>query len=356
MREQDWTRLPPLAEREPALNVTFCAGVAACVDEAAAAAPAGHRFLRAAWYRAAAGAGASTLVARRPDGRTFAALPTEARNRFVREVPGAYWPFRGVPVAPDASEAELEHLLRHPRARAALGPAWRMGPVREDDTSTSRLAAAARVAGWTVLRRPVGRTWLLDVEALRAEGAWPRGSTLRRNRYFEKHLSAHGPLDFRFVTGSGWTAQLFDTLAAIEANSWVAKSTDGRDAKFLAPHNRRFWEAAAADPVLAGMMSAGILSIGGVPAAFAFDIDCAPTRYCIANSYDERFARHSPGRVLAYRNFQHLAEREITLLDWGIGDPGYKAVMGAAPGPEMVDWLFVRSPALAAVARRFWHT
>jgi CelD/BcsL family acetyltransferase involved in cellulose biosynthesis len=103
------------------------------------------------------------------------------------------------------------------------------------------------------------------------------------------------------------------------------------------------------------MMWGSILTVGGEPAAFGFDLDCGPTRYCIANSYDPRFARHSPGRILAYRSFEHLAARGIALLDWGPGDPGYKAMMGAEEGPDVVDWLFVRSRPLAALLRPFWE-
>jgi CelD/BcsL family acetyltransferase involved in cellulose biosynthesis len=102
-------------------------------------------------------------------------------------------------------------------------------------------------------------------------------------------------------------------------------------------------------------MRVALLHIGDVPAAFAFDIDCAPTCYAIANSYDRRFAKNSPGRVLSYRSFDTLAERGITRIDWGAGDPGYKTTMGAVPGAAIVDYLFVRGAALAAVARRFWR-
>jgi CelD/BcsL family acetyltransferase involved in cellulose biosynthesis len=102
-------------------------------------------------------------------------------------------------------------------------------------------------------------------------------------------------------------------------------------------------------------MRAAVLHIGGVPAAFQFDLDCAPTCYAIANSFDRRFARNSPGRVLCYRSFETLAERGIARIDWGAGDPGYKRTMGAEPGPEIVDYLFVRGAAGAAIARAFWR-
>lgn len=341
-----------------AIDVAEVAGIADAVDVAAAAAAPEHAFLRAAWYRACVGGDAATLLATRPDGRVIAALPTVTATGLplgLRAVPGSYWPYRSFPVAADAGDEELVAFLAHPLARRRLGPLWRVGPMREDDPTGRRLAAVATRAGWTSLARRTGTSFLLDLAALRSESAWPRSSTLKKNRYFEKHLAADGALDFRFFRGSDWTPALFDELAGIEANSWVASDTDGRDAKFLAPRHRVAWEAVAADPALAAMMSAAVLRIGGRPAAFAFDLECGATRYCIANSYDARFARHSPGRVLAYRSFERLEELGIGLLDWGAGDPGYKQTIGATAGPAIVDLLFARSAAAAALIRPLWR-
>jgi CelD/BcsL family acetyltransferase involved in cellulose biosynthesis len=347
-------RHAPLIAADAAVEVTVEPGLSASLDEAAAAADPALTFLRAAWFAADAGSRPETLVARRPDGRILAALPTFAARPGLRAVPGGYWPWRSVPLAADAADAEIVAMLRHPLA-GRLGSVWRMGPQRSDDPAGARLARLAGEAGWTGLRRVLGGAWLLDPARLRAQGGWPRGSTLRKNRFFEKHLGREGDLGFRFVTDSDWTAEVFDLFAAIESRAWVGTSTDGRDSKFLAPRHRRVWEAAAADPGLASMMWGSILTVGGEPAAFGFDLDCGPTRYCIANSYDPRFARHSPGRILAYRSFEHLAARGIALLDWGPGDPGYKAMMGAEEGPDVVDWLFVRSRPLAALLRPFWE-
>jgi CelD/BcsL family acetyltransferase involved in cellulose biosynthesis len=335
-----------------ALQLSTVAGIPEALDEAAANSDPAQAFLRSAWYAAAAGDDVRTLVAARPDGRVVAALPTERSKPGLRQVPGGYWPWRSVPVAADASDEELVAVLKEARG---LGPLLRMGPQRFDDPAGSRLALLAPDAGWTALARKVGTAWLLDVAALRREGAWPRSSTLKKNRFFEKHLGLEGKLEFRFVTGSDWTAEVFDTLADIERRAWVGTRTDASDCKFLAPRHRRVWEAAAADPRLAVMMWGSILSIGGVPAAFGFDLDCGRTRYCIANSYDPRFAKHSPGRVLAYRSFEHLEARGVDLLDWGSGDPGYKRMMGAAEGPAVVDRLFVRNRALAALLRPLWE-
>lgn len=341
----------------PALEVALCPGVSDEIDQIAAEADPAHAFLRAAWFEAAGGE-ASTLVARRPGGTLLAVLPLSPIPSSLglgRFVPGCYWPCRSFPVALDARAGELQALLEDPAARAALGPVWRLGPVNEDDPTARRLLAPAEAAGWRVLRRELSRSYVLDIPHLRSAGAWPRRTTLRKNRWFEKELAKHGLLRFSFHSGADWTAELFDTLAEIERNSWLSDRTDCSGAKFLSPRHRAFWENAASDPALAARMRVALLHIGGVPAAFQFDLDCAPTSWAIANSFDRRFARYSPGRVLCYRNFETLEERGITRIDWGAGDPGYKRTMGAEAGAPIVDYLFVRSPAVAALARPFWR-
>jgi hypothetical protein len=345
------------AASNPAVEVTLHPGVPPCVDAAAGNADPAHAFLRAAWFAAGDGA-ARTLVATRPDGRVLAALPTLAIRPGLpigRTVGGCYWPFRSFPIAADIADAELEAFLASPVTRSASGPVWRLGPVNEDDPTAARLLAPAEAAGWRVLRRTLATSWVMDLADLRREGPWPRGSTLRKNRWFEKELAKDGPLRFAFHSGVDWNAALFDTLAEIERNSWIAERTDCSGAKFLSPRHRSFWEAAAADPALAARMRAAILYIGDVPAAFSFDLDAGPVCYAIANSFDRRFAKNSPGRVLCYRNFATLEPRGVARVDWGAGDPGYKQTMGAKAGPPLVDYLFVRGAALAALAKPLWR-
>ena len=71
-------------------------------------------------------------------------------------------------------------------------------------------------------------------------------------------------------------------------------------------------------------------------------------KYAIANSYDPAFAKHSPGKLLYYRNLVRAIEDGMTTVDWGAGDSGYKRVIGAAAGPAIRDWLFVR-PGVSAL-------
>lgn len=344
---EEFTRLPP------ALTVDCVDGLAGTIDLVAAGAAPSHRFLRYGWYAAALkayGGAARTLTVAR-EGEVVAALPIIASGpawaRLVA-VPGCYWPFRSFPVREDVGVEAIEALL--PRlAREAR--ALRVGPVYDGDPGLELLKEAAHSQGWAVLDRFVADSFLLDMAARRAEGTWPRNSTLRKNRFHEKHLAAHGTLDWSFVSGADWTEQAFATLAEIEEKSWIAARTDGSDAKFTASGHGAFWRAAAADPVIAGMLWAALLRVDGEAAAFSFDLNAGTLKYAIANSYDPKFAKHSPGRLLYYRNLIRAIDDGMTLVDWGAGDSGYKQVIGAAKGPAIRDWLFVR-PGIDALAGR----
>jgi len=349
-----FTRLPP------ALAADCVDGLAAGIDAVAARARPTHRFLRYGWYAAAlqayGGAARTFTVAR--EGQMVAALPVVAAGPAALgliSVPGCYWPFRSFPVSEDAGVEVAEALLAR-LARSAR--ALRVGPVYDGDPGLELLKAAAEARGWAVLDRFVAHSWLLDIAAKRAEGPWPRNSTLRKNRFHEKHLGSHGALDWGFVSGAEWHDAAFDSLAQIEEKSWIAARTDGSDAKFTAAGHGGFWRAAATDPVLAQMLWAAVLRIDGVPAAFSFDLNAGGLKYAVANSYDPAFAKHSPGKLLYYRNLVRAAEDGIVAVDWGAGDGGYKQVIGAEQGPAIRDWLFVRPglPALAAkLLRGVWQ-
>lgn len=332
-------------------------GIAPAIDDACAWAPPSHAFQRRAWFEAAATGGCVTIAGHRPDGSALAAIPLAPmgpRMLGMWMVPGSYWPFRAAVVAGDASVDELADLLRQDSVASALGQAWRIGPVYADDAGMRRLASAAKRAGWTMLERKTGTTWLIDVPALRGRGAWPPRSLARRIRSHERQLEALGPVSHEFVSGSRWDPATLDALAAIEAESWVGKRTDGSGAKFLKPEQRAYWQAALNDPALAAMLSASILRVGDTPVAFSFDLTAGRLQYGIASSYDERFAKCAPGKVVALRQLERSAADGVETFDWGCGDNGYKRSLGAEAGSEIVDYLFVRSRPVAALLRQKW--
>lgn len=343
----EFTRLPPL------LAASSGDGLASALDAVADRAAPAYRFLRYGWFAAALaayGGAARTLTVTREGVPVLAAplVPLGPAFFGMKGVPGCYWPFRSFPVAADADAEAFGLLLDRLGGEAR---ALRIGPVYDGDPALDGLRGAAAAKGWVALDRFVAESFLLDMAALRAEGTWPRNSTLRKNRFHEKHLAEHGELDWRFVSGRDWTPAVFDDLAAIEHKSWIASRTSGEDAKFTAQGHGAFWRAAAADPIVAEMMWAALLRIDGEPAAFSFDMNAGALKYAIANSYDPHVGKHSPGKLLYYRNLVRALDDGITAVDWGAGDSGYKRVIGAEPGPAIRDWLFVRPGVPSMLAR-----
>jgi CelD/BcsL family acetyltransferase involved in cellulose biosynthesis len=343
----EFTRLPPV------MRATAFDGLSALIDAVAEGAVESHRFLRYQWFAAslaAYGGAARTLIVER-DGHPVVALPFV---RFAPEaarlatIPGGYWPFRAFPAHADAPETAFDVLID--RLGQELN-GLRIGPSYDGDPAVAALVAAAKRRGWGVLDRFVADSYLLDMVAAQAHGGWPRASTLKKNRFHEKHLAGHGALDWRFLSGAELTAGGFEQLAAIEEKSWIASRTDGSDAKFTRKGHGAFWRQAAADPVIAGMMWAALLTVEGVPASFSFDLNLGALKYAIANSYDPAFAKHSPGKLLYYRNLVRALQDGITHVDWGAGDGGYKSTIGAEQGPAIRDWLLLRPGAPAMLGQ-----
>ena len=343
----DFARLPP------ACAAHTVDGLASAIDAVAERAPHTHRFLRYGWFEAALqayGGHARTLLVER-DGAAALALPLVGLGPAIlglAQLPGCYWPFRSFPVREAAPSGVYDAALGE-LARQVRG--LRIGPVYDDDAAVAPLLAAARTRGWAVLDRFVADSFLLDIDAARAEGAWPRASTLKKNRFHEKHLAVHGALDWSFVSGADWDAAAFNALAEVERASWIGDRTDGSDAKFTDAGHGAFWRAVAADPTIADMMWAAVLRVDGAPAAFSFDMNAGALKNAIANSYAPAFAKHSPGKLLYYRNLVRGVADGIARVDWGAGDSGYKRTIGAVQGPAIRDWLLLR-PGLPAAAGR----
>lgn len=352
MTEMAQTALPHRAAR---VELVEAPGCPAEIDLLSRRAAPEHRFLTAAWYRAA---GADATLIARNEGAAIAAFPTLAAGPpalGARAVAGLYWPFRNVLLAAQASNEQVTQALAAIRSDNLLGPLWRLGPVYADDPSAARLLLLAPAAGWTVLSRSLGHTYVLDVAKARSGGgAWPRPSTLKRLAGYERQLRALGTVAIDKVTGAGWSSDILDAMAAVEARSWIAEATDGTGAKFLVPAHRAFWERCIADPELAEMLSAVIVRIDGRPIAFSLDLTVGTLQYGIAGTYDAEFGPHRVGKLATERNLAWAVERGVTRIDWGAGDSGYKRQTGFEAGSEIVDCLLVRTAIVAALLRPKW--
>jgi len=337
------------------LTVAAVEGFCPEIDALAACNLSGHGFLRAAWYGAGRAAKGRTLVLRGAQGVLLAAIPTIIFGPALlgaRKVPGSYWPLRAPLIAPGCGVSDLSHALGH-AAASSLGPVWRIGPTRADDEAIMRVIEAAQLANWTILARPAGISWVVDLDAAKAKG-WPRPSVGKKLRAAWRKLGELGPLRWHHVRGSGWNAAVLEDMGRIEAESWIARTTDGRGAKFMTPAQRATWQSVLHDPALAERLSAAILMLGDRPITFCFDLDDGPVRYGIASSYVEDMKRFNIGKLANYRSMDDAIAAGQRVLDLGVGDSGYKEEMGAVQGYAMTDLLFVRSRTAALLLARLW--
>ena len=337
------------------LMVTATEGFPPEIDALASRSLSQHGFLRAAWYQGGVERVGRTLLIRRSGGGIIAALPTVGFGPVIgrlRKISRAYWPFRAPLIAPDCNPYELAQALDHP-ALHSLGPVWRLGPARRDDPSVRLLIEAVQLTNWTVLARPAGTSWVIDLDAARTSG-YPRASVAKKLRAAWRKLETLGQPRWVQVRGAQWNDGVLEAMGRIEAQSWIARSTDGSGAKFLTAQHRSVWQHVLGDPVLAQNLSATILMLDDRPIAFCFDLDDGPVRYGIAGSYAEEMKRFNVGKLVNYRSMDDAVAAGQSMLDLGAGDSGYKSEMGATEGYDLVDLLFVRHRPAALVMPRVW--
>ncbi len=272
----DFTRLPP-ASRACPLD-----GLSAAIDMVAQVAPASHRFLRYQYYAAALalhGGAARTMLVEH-DGNAVIALPfvrTGPAAARLAMVPGIDAPFRGFPAADDTPDAAFDTLVV---ALAGELSALRIGPVAAGDATFAALRAAATRRGWIALDRP------MPAQASDASGS--ACGTAHR------------------LDGAALMAGGFDTLAMVDDGVALA-----------------FWRAAAADSVLAAMLSADVMVQDARPVAFTLPLDSGGARHLVARAHDA-----AP-----------VADPPPTTRDWLLVRPGLPALLG-----RVLQGLWLRRP------------
>ena len=272
----EFTRLPP-ASRACPLD-----GLSAAIDMVAQAAPASHRFLRYQYYAAALArhGGAARTMLVEYDGDAVIALPfvrTGPAAARLAMVPGVDAPFRGFPAACDTPDMAFDTLVA---ALAGEFRALQIGPVPADDATFVRLRAAAVRRGWVALDRPV-TAQLVEPRDLRTG-------------------------DIRSFDGPALAAGGFDLLAAIGGKTIA------------------FWRDAAADSVLAAMLSAIVVTGDDGAAVFALYFDTGAARHIVATGGDTALLEDRP---------------RAAMRDWLLVRPGIPALFG-----RLLRGLWLRRP------------
>lgn len=288
-------------------------------------------------------------------GRALGFVPLVRRRFFGLEMgnlAGYYWPYRGIPMNTAVGPMAGGLLLCAAGADRARMPALRLGPVRASDAGVGMVVGAFAEAGWRLGSRSLGRNYELRLPAQVDTFLDGAREPLRRAQYYERRMRRAGAVEIDHYRGSGedWP-RVFDMLAAVERRSWVGQR--GGDTKFCDARSRKFWALLLDDETFRALLSVWMMTFDSVPVSFFFCFDLGTRKVIIANSYDEDVRDHRTGSILAHHLLTQAVENGCEVVDWGLGDSGYKAHWGAAPAEEMLDYVLLRPlPGLARLMKR----
>ena len=282
------------------------------------------------------------LTIRDADGAVIGVLPLATLAfgpmKFTA-LAGQFYPYRGPAVVADpiamksACEKMVEVLAEKPNRLLGV----RMGPIRADEMSAVALVSALSSSGWRIGRRMVGQSFTLSLPPTLLDFNQASKGIIKKVAYYERRLRKRAKLtikEHRSLDPEAW-ARVLDDAEAVERNSWVFKERGFL--KFNGHNNRKFWLRALSDEYLARAIVIWIMYADQKPISFSLNLDADRTKYILANSHDDAFEEHSPGHILAHRLLAAAIDRQMTCVDWGVGDSGYKQRWLAKPGPFVHD-------------------
>jgi hypothetical protein len=182
-------------------------------------------------------------------------------------------------------------------------------------------------------RRAMLRSALPGVEYIRATLETRRRKEAERQR---RRLADLGALSFEVVSSEADTARELDAFLELEAAGWKGKSGT---ALAHAPGSANFIREAAAALARRGAFRVATLALNGRAIASGLIGQAGSRAYYIKTTYDEAYARFSPGLLLTLDLTAHLLD------DPSIEDADSIAV---ADHP-MIDRIWIERHAVASV-------
>jgi CelD/BcsL family acetyltransferase involved in cellulose biosynthesis len=237
-------------------------------------------------------------------GNSVAIAPLVSRGPSSRmEMPGVaelYEPMDFLYSSTSALSAVTEALVSH------AFPIF-LRRVPSDSPVLASLRAAYGAAG-VILCRPVSGypSIALNEEWQRPESKLQprRAADFRRARRIARSM---GQVSYEVhAPGPGELEPLLDEAFEVELRSWKGRNgTDLGNDRLRGP----FYRACTSRAAQRGILRLGFLRIGGRPAAMQIAIECGERYWLLKSSYDEKFARCSPGVLLLAESIRRAAAR-----------------------------------------------
>jgi CelD/BcsL family acetyltransferase involved in cellulose biosynthesis len=254
---------------------------------------------------------------------------------------GYYWPFRAPLIVPDHADESARAMVEWTRSHLPSIP-WRCGPVPRGTPAIESLINAFTSIGWSVMEKRVGETYAVTLND--GFAAYEQGirALSKKMTYYERRLRRSGNVETWTGTRGSAIVQrrVLQDLETIEARSWVSARAIGKP-KFIGDRNRAFWNRLLAAREAVETLRPMILYLDDRPISYSLNLDAGNTRYIVANGYDEEFSIHSPGMLLAYQVLRDAAHTGKSVIEWGLGDSGYKSRWGATENLRLVDLLLL---------------
>ncbi len=192
----------------------------------------------------------------------------------------------------------------------------RLHPINSNSSSIPVLECISKEQRFSFHRRRVFLNARIPIDTTWNEYCQQRGSNfLKKFKSLEKKIMRSGNLKYLDINSPTSLETAFKTLADIERSSWKSK------------HGLSVYHSMYKDffPKLAkvcsenGMLRLWILELNGKGIAYDLSITYSGKIESLVSTYDENFAKYSPGHLLSYYAFNKYFEeklQEINLL-WG---------------------------------------
>lgn len=207
---------------------------------------------------------------------------------------------------------------------ATRGTAWtvfRMQGLVENSETHRALLDVARTGGYPALEVPGERS-----PFLRIAGTWDEylQTRPRKFRYKVRQRAAlleRGDVELRWYERVDHVEELLETMVAIEKKSWKSEAAVaiGGNETELAYHRLLLRFLATS-----GALSANVLFIGGVPAAYNFCCVDRGWHGQLKTSYDDAFRDLSPGGVVVDAAIKRAFDLGAAEFDYLGDDDSYK--------------------------------
>ncbi|MBN1851359.1 MAG: GNAT family N-acetyltransferase [Pirellulales bacterium] len=234
------------------------------------------------------------------------------------------------PIGPNVAATMLmamRHIESTPRDWDMIELRWANG-MRSDRARTLR---AMWAVGFRPKRAVYQRTSVVEFQGNWADYWGTRPRKWRSNvRRAEKRLATRGPVELirhrpiSLANGDGDPAwDLYDACYHIAARSWQGRLE--ANTTLSSERVGMFLREAHAAAARLGMVDINLLTIGGEPAAFAYNYHYNRSIQGLRSGFDRSVASAGAGNVLLARSIQDSFSRGDQSYDLGVGGMEYKS-------------------------------